>query len=164
MRIAAKRPDRAAVAAQSTSSLPRAGLAAYLGCRRRTLSRASWALTALKRCSSTRSESGHATQVSPDNHSPLPSEEVEWLSPITSSYSLCAVKSCKVVCWDVRRDMCLAEWDSKGRWTVEVQSRVRCPDSVLLYGKGTITTVSVRLFVAVTVLTWPRLEIGRAHV
>lgn len=45
-----------------------------------------------------------------------PNEEVDWLSPITSSYSLCATKSGKVVCWDVHRDRCLAEWDPKERW------------------------------------------------
>ncbi|KAI1790399.1 hypothetical protein LXA43DRAFT_513101 [Ganoderma leucocontextum] len=45
-----------------------------------------------------------------------PKEEVDWLSPITSSYSLCATKSGKVVCWDVHRDVCLAEWDPKERW------------------------------------------------
>ncbi|KAI0363985.1 hypothetical protein BV20DRAFT_59036 [Pilatotrama ljubarskyi] len=45
-----------------------------------------------------------------------PNEEVDWLSPITSSYSLCATKSGKVVCWDVHRDECLAEWDPKERW------------------------------------------------
>ncbi|KAI0753381.1 hypothetical protein C8Q80DRAFT_1342590 [Daedaleopsis nitida] len=45
-----------------------------------------------------------------------PNEEVDWLSPITSSYSLCATKSGKVVCWDVHRDVCLAEWDPKERW------------------------------------------------
>ncbi|CDO77594.1 hypothetical protein BN946_scf184936.g19 [Trametes cinnabarina] len=45
-----------------------------------------------------------------------PNEEVDWLSPITSSYSLCATKSGKVVCWDVHRDQCLAQWDPKERW------------------------------------------------
>ncbi|EIW51476.1 uncharacterized protein TRAVEDRAFT_137354 [Trametes versicolor FP-101664 SS1] len=45
-----------------------------------------------------------------------PNEEVAWLSPITSSYSLCATKSRKVVCWDVHRDECLAEWDPQERW------------------------------------------------
>lgn len=39
-----------------------------------------------------------------------PGEEVDWLSPITSSYTLCATKSGKVVCWDVHTDSCLAEW------------------------------------------------------
>ncbi|KZT03901.1 uncharacterized protein LAESUDRAFT_683058 [Laetiporus sulphureus 93-53] len=45
-----------------------------------------------------------------------PGEEVDWLSPITSSYSLCATKTGKVVCWDVQRDVCLAEWDPHERW------------------------------------------------
>ena len=45
-----------------------------------------------------------------------PGEEVDWLSPITSSYTLCATKSGKVVCWDVQRDVCLAEWNPGERW------------------------------------------------
>jgi hypothetical protein len=45
-----------------------------------------------------------------------PSEEVDWLSPITSSYTLCATKSGKVVCWDVQSDSCLAEWNPGERW------------------------------------------------
>ncbi|KAH7929504.1 hypothetical protein BV22DRAFT_1191910 [Leucogyrophana mollusca] len=42
-----------------------------------------------------------------------PGEEIDWLSPITSSYTLCATKSGKVVCWDVEKDLCLAEWDPR---------------------------------------------------
>ncbi|KXN86023.1 hypothetical protein AN958_10580 [Leucoagaricus sp. SymC.cos] len=45
-----------------------------------------------------------------------PDEEVDWLSPITSSYTLCATKSGKVVCWDVQSDSCLAEWNPGERW------------------------------------------------
>jgi hypothetical protein len=45
-----------------------------------------------------------------------PGEEVDWLSPITSSYTLCATKSGKVVCWDVQTDTCLAEWNPGARW------------------------------------------------
>ncbi|PPQ64170.1 hypothetical protein CVT24_008544 [Panaeolus cyanescens] len=45
-----------------------------------------------------------------------PGEDVDWLSPITSSYTLCATKSGKVVCWDVQSDTCLAEWDPKDKW------------------------------------------------
>jgi hypothetical protein len=45
-----------------------------------------------------------------------PDEEVDWLSPITSSYTLCATKSGKVVCWDVQTDSCLAEWNPGERW------------------------------------------------
>lgn len=45
-----------------------------------------------------------------------PNEEIDWLSPITSSYSLCATKSGKVVCWDVYRDVCLAEWNPNEKW------------------------------------------------
>ncbi|KAG9308575.1 hypothetical protein JVU11DRAFT_11679 [Chiua virens] len=42
-----------------------------------------------------------------------PNEEIDWLSPITSSYTLCATKSGRVICWDVARDACLAEWDPR---------------------------------------------------
>ena len=45
-----------------------------------------------------------------------PGEEVDWLSPITSSYTLCATKSGKVVCWDIQSDTCLAEWNPGARW------------------------------------------------
>ncbi|KAL1740971.1 hypothetical protein HDZ31DRAFT_46416, partial [Schizophyllum fasciatum] len=45
-----------------------------------------------------------------------PGEEIDWLSPITSSYTLCATKSGKVVCWDVRSDTCLAEWIPEEKW------------------------------------------------
>ncbi|KAK0468882.1 hypothetical protein IW261DRAFT_1553794 [Armillaria novae-zelandiae] len=45
-----------------------------------------------------------------------PEEEVDWLSPITSSYTLCATKSGKVVCWDIQTDTCLAEWTPGEKW------------------------------------------------
>ena len=45
-----------------------------------------------------------------------PGEEVDWLSPITSSYTLCATKSGKVVCWDIGSDTCLAQWNPGSRW------------------------------------------------
>ncbi len=45
-----------------------------------------------------------------------PNEEVDWLSPITSKYTLCATKSGKVVCWDVKTDTCIAEWCPPERW------------------------------------------------
>ena len=45
-----------------------------------------------------------------------PNEEVDWLSPITSSYTLCATKSGKVVCWDVTTDRCLSEWNPGEKW------------------------------------------------
>jgi hypothetical protein len=38
-----------------------------------------------------------------------PDEEVDWLSPITVSYTLCAIKSGRVVCWGVHRDVGIAE-------------------------------------------------------
>jgi hypothetical protein len=37
-------------------------------------------------------------------------EEIDWLSPITSSYLLCATRNGKVFCWDIETDTCLAEW------------------------------------------------------
>ncbi|KAE9388152.1 hypothetical protein BT96DRAFT_1074965 [Gymnopus androsaceus JB14] len=48
-------------------------------------------------------------------HTP-PGKEVDWLSPITSSYTLCATKSGKVVCWDVQTNNCLAERNPRERW------------------------------------------------
>ncbi|EAU92026.1 hypothetical protein CC1G_06013 [Coprinopsis cinerea okayama7 len=45
-----------------------------------------------------------------------PGEDVDWLSPITSSYTLCATKKGRVVCWDVQTDRCLAEWNPGEKW------------------------------------------------
>ncbi|TFK22614.1 hypothetical protein FA15DRAFT_671306 [Coprinopsis marcescibilis] len=45
-----------------------------------------------------------------------PDEEVDWLSPITSSYTLCATKKGRVVCWNVQTDKCLAEWNPGEKW------------------------------------------------
>jgi hypothetical protein len=58
-----------------------------------------------------------------------PDEEVDWLSPITASYTLCATKSGKVVCWDVCRDVGIAEWNPGERWElwkcrVEFEQRI----------------------------------------
>ncbi|KAI0263820.1 hypothetical protein BC834DRAFT_827161 [Gloeopeniophorella convolvens] len=58
-----------------------------------------------------------------------PDEEVDWLSPITASYTLCATKSGKVVCWDVQRDVGIAEWSPGERWElwkcrVEFEQRI----------------------------------------
>jgi hypothetical protein len=58
-----------------------------------------------------------------------PDEEVDWLSPITASYTLCATKSGKVVCWDVQRDVGIAEWNPGERWElwkcrVEFEQRI----------------------------------------
>jgi hypothetical protein len=39
-----------------------------------------------------------------------PDEEIDWLSPITSSYLLCAARSGRVFCWDIETDSCLAVW------------------------------------------------------
>jgi len=58
-----------------------------------------------------------------------PGEEVDWLSPITASYTLCATKSGKVVCWDVHRDVGISEWNPGERWElwkcrVEFEQRI----------------------------------------
>ncbi|THH20500.1 hypothetical protein EW146_g876 [Bondarzewia mesenterica] len=45
-----------------------------------------------------------------------PEEEIDWLSPITPNYTLCATKSGKVVCWDVQEDIGVAEWSPEERW------------------------------------------------
>ncbi|KAI9452800.1 hypothetical protein F5148DRAFT_985847 [Russula earlei] len=57
-----------------------------------------------------------------------PDEEVDWLSPITGGYTICATKSGKVVCWDVHRDIDIAEWNHGERWElwkcrVEIERR-----------------------------------------
>jgi hypothetical protein len=39
-----------------------------------------------------------------------PEEEIDWLSPITSSFLLCATRSGKVFCWDIETDRCLSVW------------------------------------------------------
>ncbi|KAA1476516.1 hypothetical protein DENSPDRAFT_843502 [Dentipellis sp. KUC8613] len=45
-----------------------------------------------------------------------PDEKLDWLSPITASYTLCSTKSGKVICWDVFRDRSLAEWHAGNGW------------------------------------------------
>ncbi|KAI9508014.1 hypothetical protein F5148DRAFT_980552 [Russula earlei] len=52
-----------------------------------------------------------------------PDEEVDYLSPITAGYTICATKSGKVVCWDVHRDVGIAEWSHEERWEL-CKSRV----------------------------------------
>lgn len=64
-------------------------------------------------------------------HAP-PGEEVDWLSPITSSYTLCATKSGKVVCWDVQTDNCLAEWNPGERWELW-KCRVEFEDKMVYF-------------------------------
>ena len=58
-----------------------------------------------------------------------PGEEVDWLSPITASYNLCATKSGKVICWDVHQDVGIAVWNFGERWElwkcrVEFEQRI----------------------------------------
>jgi hypothetical protein len=43
-------------------------------------------------------------------------EEIDWLSPITSSYTLCSTRTGKVLCWDVKQDRCLGSWDPGEGW------------------------------------------------
>ena len=45
-----------------------------------------------------------------------PDEEIDWLSPIAASHILCATKGGKVVCWDVYRDVGIAEWNPGEGW------------------------------------------------
>ncbi|KAJ4471445.1 hypothetical protein J3R30DRAFT_3380237 [Lentinula aciculospora] len=61
-----------------------------------------------------------------------PGEEVDWLSPITSSYTLCATKSGKVVCWDVQTDTCLAQWNPGERWELW-KCRVEFEDKMVYF-------------------------------
>jgi hypothetical protein len=39
-----------------------------------------------------------------------PGADVDWLSPIASAFVLCATRAGRVLCWDVERDACVAEW------------------------------------------------------
>lgn len=46
------------------------------------------------------------------------SEDIVWLSPITSKYTLCCTKSGKVMCWNVSDTECVAEWQSGEEWEI----------------------------------------------
>ncbi|KAI0250929.1 hypothetical protein BJV78DRAFT_1347214 [Lactifluus subvellereus] len=45
-----------------------------------------------------------------------PDEEVDWFSPITANYILCATKRGRVVCWDVHHNVGIAEWNPGEQW------------------------------------------------
>ncbi|KAH8110519.1 hypothetical protein DFH11DRAFT_1708782 [Phellopilus nigrolimitatus] len=45
-------------------------------------------------------------------------EDIVWLSPITSKYTLCCTKGGKVMCWDVVKGECVAEWHSGADWEI----------------------------------------------
>jgi hypothetical protein len=45
-------------------------------------------------------------------------EGVDWLSPITPSYTLCSTKTGRLVCWDVVNNMQAAEWNPGERWAL----------------------------------------------
>ncbi|KAI5116125.1 hypothetical protein M0805_004505 [Coniferiporia weirii] len=47
-----------------------------------------------------------------------PGEEIVWLSPITSKYTLSCTRSGKVLCWDVIRGVCVAQWVSGANWEI----------------------------------------------
>ncbi|KZV65348.1 hypothetical protein PENSPDRAFT_638507 [Peniophora sp. CONT] len=48
-----------------------------------------------------------------------PAEEgVDWLSPITPNYTLCSTRTGRVLCWDMLRDVKLAQWDPGERWAL----------------------------------------------
>jgi hypothetical protein len=70
-----------------------------------------------------------------------PQEEVDWLSPITSSYTLCATKSGKVVCWDVHSDSCLAEWNPGERWELW-KCRVEFEERTVFFTMAKILSLS----------------------
>ncbi|KAJ4499704.1 hypothetical protein C8R41DRAFT_863696 [Lentinula lateritia] len=72
-----------------------------------------------------------------------PGEEVDWLSPITSSYTLCATKSGKVVCWDVQSDSCLAEWNPGERWELW-KCRVEFEDKMVYFTMAKVLHGSAR--------------------
>lgn len=45
-------------------------------------------------------------------------EDVVWLSPITSKYTLCCTRTGKVICWDVNRGQRVATWSSGADWEI----------------------------------------------
>lgn len=45
-------------------------------------------------------------------------ESIVWLSPITSKYTLCCTRAGKVICWDVLKSECVAEWHSGDDWEI----------------------------------------------
>lgn len=61
---------------------------------------------------------GNPQLVSPYRTIQAPSEEIVWLSPITSKYTLCCTKIGKVLCWDVLKGECVAEWYSGEDWEI----------------------------------------------
>ncbi|KAG6852399.1 hypothetical protein C0991_012390 [Blastosporella zonata] len=70
-----------------------------------------------------------------------PGEEVDWLSPITSSYTLCATKTGKVVCWDVQTDRCLAEWIPGKRWELW-KCRVEFEEKTVYFTMAKVTNAT----------------------
>lgn len=47
-----------------------------------------------------------------------PAEDIVWLSPITSKYTLCCTKTGKVLCWNVLNGAGVAEWDAGDDWEI----------------------------------------------
>lgn len=45
-------------------------------------------------------------------------EDIVWLSPITSRYTLCCTKAGNVLCWDVTLGECVASWHSGVDWEI----------------------------------------------
>ncbi|EJD08229.1 uncharacterized protein FOMMEDRAFT_16680 [Fomitiporia mediterranea MF3/22] len=45
-------------------------------------------------------------------------EDVVWLSPITSKYTLCCTRTGRVLCWDVGKAECVASWSSGADWEI----------------------------------------------
>lgn len=67
-----------------------------------------------------------------------PNEEVDWLSPITSKYTLCATKSGKVVCWDISSNSQLSSWEPEEKWELW-KCRVEFDERMVYFTMARIT-------------------------
>jgi len=45
-----------------------------------------------------------------------PDPDVDWISPISSGYMLCATKSGRVICWDIHDETYLNAWQPEDKW------------------------------------------------
>lgn len=45
-----------------------------------------------------------------------PDPDVDWISPISSGYMLCATKAGRVICWDIHDETYLNAWQPEDKW------------------------------------------------
>ncbi|KAI9508004.1 hypothetical protein F5148DRAFT_1304213 [Russula earlei] len=83
-----------------------------------------------------------------------PDEEVDWLSPLTADCLLFATKSGKVFCWDVHRDVGIAEWNHGERWELW-KCRVEFERRIAYFTMAKVLRGSIGLYV---LLDWNKEE------